>query len=51
MAKVFDYVVPIGRVPDLVETLKAYLEGDVSKLKWLIEFRVIQKTTPSSRKE
>lgn len=50
MAKVFDYVVPIGRVPDLVETLKAYLEGDVSKLKWLIEFRVIP-ATPSSRKE
>jgi hypothetical protein len=47
MAKVFDYVVPIGRVPDLVETLKAYLDSDVSKLKWLIEFRIIP-TTPSS---
>jgi hypothetical protein len=48
MAKVFDYVVPIGRVPDLVETLKAYLEGDASKLKWLIEFR-IKPASPSSR--
>ncbi|MGJ5633134.1 hypothetical protein [Nostoc sp. CALU 1950] len=40
MANVFDYVVPIGRVPYLAETLKAYLEGDDSKLKWLIEFRI-----------
>jgi hypothetical protein len=40
MANVFDYVMPIGRIPDLVETLKAYLEGDESKLKWLIEFRI-----------
>ena len=40
MAKVFDYVVPIARIPELVETLKAYLEGDKSKLKWLIDFRV-----------
>lgn len=40
MAKVFDYVVPIGRVPELVEILKAYLAGDKSKLKWLIQFRI-----------
>ena len=40
MAKVFDYVVPIGKVTGLVETLKAYLQGDDSKLKWLIEFRI-----------
>jgi hypothetical protein len=40
MAKVFDYVVPIGKVTGLVETLKSYLEGDDSKLKWLIEFRI-----------
>lgn len=40
MAKVFDYVVPIGRVPELVEILKAYLDGDKSKLKWLIQFRI-----------
>ncbi len=42
MAKVFDYVVPIGRVPELVEILKAYLAGDKSKLKWLIQFRIEQ---------
>jgi hypothetical protein len=40
MANVFDYVVPIGRVPELVETIKSYLDGDRSKLKWLIEFRI-----------
>lgn len=40
MTNVFDYVVPIGRVQYLAETLKAYLEGDNSKLKWLIEFRI-----------
>jgi len=40
MAKVFDYVVPISRIPELVETVGAYLAGDTSKLKWLIEFRI-----------
>jgi hypothetical protein len=40
MANVFDYVVPIGRVPELVETVKVYLDGDSRKLKWLVEFRI-----------
>jgi len=40
MANVFDYIVPIGRVTELIGTLKAYLAGDDSKLKWLIEFRI-----------
>ena len=40
MAKVFDYVVPISRIPELVETVGAYLAGDTSKLKWFIEFRI-----------
>jgi len=40
MARVFDYVVPIGRVAQLAETLAAYLDGDTSKLKWLIDFRI-----------
>jgi hypothetical protein len=40
MARVFDYVVPIGRVPELVDTLKAYLAGDETKLKWLIRFKI-----------
>lgn len=41
MANVFDYVVPISRIPELVETIQAYLNGDESKLKWLINFRII----------
>ena len=41
MANVFDYVVPISRVPELVETLRAYLDGDKSKLKWLIQFHIV----------
>ena len=45
MAKVFDYVVPISRVPELVEILKTYLAGDKSKLKWLIQFRIEQYST------
>jgi hypothetical protein len=40
MANVFDYVVPIGRSAELAETVKSYLNGDVSKLKWLIEFQI-----------
>jgi hypothetical protein len=40
MANVFDYVVPIGRVPELVETVKAYVGGDKTKLKWLIQFKI-----------
>lgn len=40
LSNVFDYVVPISRVPELAETLDAYLKGDKSKLKWLIDFRI-----------
>jgi hypothetical protein len=40
IANVFDYVVPIERIPELVDTIKAYLDGDESKLKWLIDFRI-----------
>jgi len=40
MANVFDYVVPVGRSAELAETVKSYLNGDISKLKWLIEFRI-----------
>jgi len=40
MANVFDYVVPIGRVNELAETLASYVGGDESKLKWLIQFRI-----------
>lgn len=44
MANVFDYVVPIGRIDDLVKSIEAYINGDRTKLKWLIQFRI----TPAS---
>ena len=40
MANVFDYVVPISRINELVQTLAEYIAGDTSKLKWLIEFGI-----------
>lgn len=40
MAKVFDYIVPLGKSVDLAKIVKAYLSGDLSKLKWLIEFHI-----------
>jgi len=40
MANVFDYVVPISRVDELVQSIEAYLNGDTTKLKWLIDFRI-----------
>jgi hypothetical protein len=43
MANVFDYVVPIGNVIELANTISAYLKGDQSKLKWLIDFKISKK--------
>lgn len=40
MADVFDYVVPIGRIDNVVQCIKAYLNGDRTKLKWLVDFRI-----------
>ena len=40
MANVFDYVVPITRIEELVESIDAYLNGDKKRLKWLVEFRI-----------
>ena len=40
MAKIFDYVVPLGDVNDLARTVAAYLEGDKTKLRWLINFSI-----------
>lgn len=40
MAEVFDYVVPISHVAELSKNLSAYLNGDESKLKWLIQFSI-----------
>ena len=40
MANVFDYVVPVTRVDELAKSIKAYMGGDESKLKWLIDFKI-----------
>ncbi|MGD2248324.1 MAG: hypothetical protein PVF58_07935 [Candidatus Methanofastidiosia archaeon] len=40
MTRVFDYVIPIYRVPNLVKIISAYLQGDSSKLKWIIDFKI-----------
>lgn len=40
MAKVFDYVVPLNRASDMAGAISAYLEGDRSQLKWIIDFSI-----------
>lgn len=40
MANVFDYVVPITRVAELADTIHACVNGDTTRLKWLIDFAV-----------
>ena len=40
MANIFDYVVPIGRVNELADTLHSYIQGDKAKLKWLVQFEI-----------
>lgn len=50
MAKVFDYTVRIDRVSDVAEVVFAYIRGDRSKLKWLIDF-AIHPANPKDRPE
>ena len=40
MSRVFDYVIPISQAPRMAETIRDYVNGDTSKLKWLIQFRI-----------
>ncbi len=40
MANVFDYVTPLTRVSQVAEVVKAYMDGDETKLKWLINFSI-----------
>jgi hypothetical protein len=40
MARVFDYVVPLQHVNSLSEAVSEYLDGDTTKLKWLIDFKI-----------
>ena len=42
MARVFDYVIPIGQVDEVAARVRAYLDGDTSVLQWLIQFRILQ---------
>ncbi len=44
MARVFDYVLPIRASTKVAEIVSAYVNGDESKLKWLIDFRVVKNT-------
>jgi hypothetical protein len=40
MTKVFDYVVPLSTVSEVAAVISAYLQGDHSKLRWLVEFAI-----------
>jgi len=40
MAKVFDYVVPLSESEMLAKKIRAYLDGDKSILKWIINFSI-----------
>lgn len=40
MARVFDYIIQIDRVADAAKVVAAYVNGDRSKLKWLIDFSI-----------
>jgi hypothetical protein len=40
MTKVFDYVVPLSSTPEVARAISAYVNGDKTKLKWLIDFSI-----------
>lgn len=40
MGDVFDYVIPLSKSTLAAEVISSYLKGDVSKLKWIITFKV-----------
>ena len=40
MANIFDYVMPISNIAVVTDIVDAYLRGDTSKLKWLINFQI-----------
>ena len=40
LAKVFDYVIPITSVAQMATSISSYINGDKSKLKWLINFSI-----------
>lgn len=44
MTRVFDYVVPLSSSAKLAKTISSYLQGDKSKLKWIIDFQIKEAT-------
>lgn len=40
MARIFDYVVPLNSVSDVARAISAYIQGDRSRLKWVIDFSI-----------
>ncbi len=40
MSKVFDYVMPLNLAPTVVADIAAYINGDRTKLRWLIDFTI-----------
>lgn len=40
MTKVFDYVIPLRKAPEMAEIVAAYIRGDKSQLRLLIDFQV-----------
>ncbi len=42
LARVFDYVIPIGQVDEVAAKIREYLDGDESVLQWLIRFRIMR---------
>lgn len=40
MARIFDYVVPLAHVNELAQAISSYISGDVSKLKWIVDFKI-----------
>jgi hypothetical protein len=40
MANIFVYVVPIKAVSSVGNSIAEYLQGDQSKLKWVIDFSI-----------
>jgi hypothetical protein len=45
MTRVFDYVISIDKAPKLAKIISAYLQGDESKLKWIIDFKISRNIT------
>jgi predicted Rdx family selenoprotein len=42
MSRVFDYVIPINQVDEVAMKIRAYLDGDVSILQWLVNFNIMR---------